>query len=571
MRKFNKVLSLISATVMSGICVLSNMGSLGSVNAATLETGLPTPTSEDYQEYMQHYADNQSINDPDVPHAGLFGDSCDLSQSPYFPVIKCQSGRSCALWSTTYYQFTYEANKLNNITTTESNTYSPVYPFSFIGPSYNWQAYDFLKDHGSVKVEDWDLNKNYNIWCDNTDAMVKALKTRVRKDYDTSINTNQASDNLDYIKSLLYGSDGTDGKILAVNTTDFWGWEYKKVKQPSSNAQELVAVRSTTTSDTDAHALTIVGYNDNIWCDMNNNKRRDPGETGAFKVANSHGTSYKNSGYVWVLYDALNKNSELSGWQDTSKVRKPIFEHMESGKNSFYYITVENRDVEFVGQLTINTNYRNSLKLYAGKNSVRRSPSNYKTIFEYDDDSTVAKYNGTLVFDYTDLIDSLESDISGKYWYMKIFGKRNSGSFKITDNFSTKISNIVTPKNGENVVTINTTVGDVNYDGKIDSLDVSKLVEYNMRTIELSDLQHYLGDFDGNGEVSISDVSALSRYVVSSGNTTSNEIKKINRLNNTLKSFMIANNYSKTELSEIERVNELGISLQKRLESMSNE
>ena len=571
MRMFKRVLSLVSATVMSGICVLSSIGSMGSVSAATPALGLPTPTASDRQEYMQHYAGVNSFNDPEVPHTGVLGTSCDLSQSAYFPVVKCQSGYSCTFWSTTYYQFTYEANKLNGITTTESNTYSPVYPFSFMGMSFNWQAYNFLKEHGSVKVEDWGLNKSYDIWCNKTDAMVKALKTRIKDDYDVTVNTNQASYNLDQIKRLLYGTDGTDGKILSINTTDFYGWEYRQVKQPSRNAQEAIAVRSTSTTVKDAHAMTVVGYDDTIWCDLNGNSNRDAGEVGAFKVANSHGTDYKNSGYVWVLYDALNKNSLVSGWQDTSKTRKPIFEHMESGRNSFYYINVENKKVEFVGQLTLNTNNRHSLQLYAGKNNVKKSPSNYKTIFEYFNADEAANYNGTLVFDYTDLMDSLASDASGRYWYIKLYGTRNSGSFKITDNFSNKISKVLTPKNGENVVTFTTTVGDVNYDGKIDSNDVSKLIDYNLGRIELSDLQHYLGDFDKDGVVSLSDVTALSQYIATRGNTSAKEISKLIILNNNLKSYMIANNYSEAEISEVNSINQLEVTLQKRLESMNYE
>ena len=60
--------------------------------------------------------------------------------------------------------------------------------------------------------------------------------------------------------------------------------------------------------------MTIVGYDDDFWVDINNNNNKDNGEIGAFKVANSWGTSVSNytNGYVWLAYDAVGDNSSVA-------------------------------------------------------------------------------------------------------------------------------------------------------------------------------------------------------------------------------------------------------------------
>ncbi len=41
-----------------------------------------------------------------------------------------------------------------------------------------------------------------------------------------------------------------------------------------------------------SHAMTIVGYNDAVWTDINSNGVIDAGEKGAFRIANSWGTGW---------------------------------------------------------------------------------------------------------------------------------------------------------------------------------------------------------------------------------------------------------------------------------------
>ena len=61
-----------------------------------------------------------------------------------------------------------------------------------------------------------------------------------------------------------------------------------------------------------AHRITIVGYNDNIWVDINGDNVVDKGEKGAFKIANSYGETKDNKGFAWMSYDAVNAVSCLT-------------------------------------------------------------------------------------------------------------------------------------------------------------------------------------------------------------------------------------------------------------------
>lgn len=174
--------------------------------------------------------------------------------------------------------------------------------------------------------------------------------------------------------------------------------------------------------------MTVVGYDDDVWCDINGNNVMEPAELGAFKVANSWGDDWCNEGYVWVAYDALNKVSAVSGnWESSEDgERNSIFDrgiYVNGSKaNAFYYIDVENKEVEYIGQLTIDTDYRNSLSVYAGRNtSISTSISNTAQKFKLvGDSSKEISYKGTIVFDYADLAEPISDYISDYNWFIRL-------------------------------------------------------------------------------------------------------------------------------------------------------
>ena len=124
---------------------------------------------------------------------------------------------------------------------------------------------------------------------------------------------------LDSVKSAL-----VNGEILAVATSS--DLQTKKIKNcragdkninPSGYkvdngfvGEEIVYANI---DNGNGHAMTIVGYNDEIWTDINANGIVDKGEMGAFKLVNSWGKDYANNGFIWLAYDSINKVSSVSG------------------------------------------------------------------------------------------------------------------------------------------------------------------------------------------------------------------------------------------------------------------
>src|SRR5204863_4321126 len=53
------------------------------------------------------------------------------------------------------------------------------------------------------------------------------------------------------------------------------------------------------------HAMTIVGFNDDIWVDLNGDGLVTANEKGALRIANSWGTGWGEAGFCWVSYQAL--------------------------------------------------------------------------------------------------------------------------------------------------------------------------------------------------------------------------------------------------------------------------
>lgn len=461
--------------------------------------------------------------------------SVDLSETSYFPPIGNQQQMgSCVAWATTYYQFTYEANKLNNIVTTKENSYSPAWTFNLWNGgldegSYNMVAYDILAKHGAVrwsenpyqttdgKLDDIDKsNFDFN-WCTDTNAMIKALDTRLTASHEIDVSS---SEDLNGIKEKLYGTDGTDGKILNIRVRvgdNFSNWTFGERLDPETGEEKNEAVVYRAEGNVDGgHAMTIVGYDDNVWCDINNNNKVDEGELGAFKVANSWGDDWCNNGYVWIAYDALNYKTSIEDNEANNTVsRISIFDRNGGHTNRFYYIDVENKSPYYIGQLEINTDYRNSLEINAERNStefinVKERLKHYKG----DIDSPIS-YDGTLVFDYDDLCEPISNYIDEYNWGVKITGNHKSLKFKVTDNLSNTIVDLGeliknTSKNEYQAdKPISLSMGDLNYNGVVDSVD-SQIFSTGI----LSNLQKYLAKNMENGTGSSSNSSYTIDYKV---------------------------------------------------------
>lgn len=265
-------------------------------------------------------------------------DSCDNSTSDAFPEIICQIGNSCTCYAITYYQMTYEYNKVmgraakddegNNI---DKNVFSPAFTYNLVnegkdnGASF-FECYDVLKDQGTTTIDKIPFKnyreKNYLTSYHGYDGIWEdALKYRISDYYqievgndeeDTSV-TSPDDEDLYEIKNAL-----AKGEVLTFAVSDFYEFEngdniatFKK-----DNKTNQIVTKYEDKGGV-AHAMTIVGYDDTIEVDINGDGIIEDGEKGAFKIANSHGAKYGNHGYMWVSYDAINNVSSVKDDKNT--------------------------------------------------------------------------------------------------------------------------------------------------------------------------------------------------------------------------------------------------------------
>ena len=243
--------------------------------------------------------------------------------------------------------------------------------------------------------------------------------------------------------SEITSNDDTDLNVIktALNNGDIlkfssyiYSWEYGNLKtNPNApenakyNNEKYVRLLS---GYEGGHGMVIVGYNDNIWCDINNNDIIDSGEMGAFKIANSWGESYGNKGFMWIAYDALNQVSCVEN-----------VEHIENRPpaiSDIYRIDVcdsyDGNDIYF--KFTLNTADRTQFNVSfdADKNG-----SEYKSYFlsdatyntssnKYAFDGTQNACDATFVYPLNDLDPEITAENFEQYNFRITIKDKNKDS-----------------------------------------------------------------------------------------------------------------------------------------------
>ena len=504
------------------------------------------------------------IEDTDTPsldsNSGLSSSShnlpkvVDLSTDESFPKVGDQGQYgSCTAWATTYYQFGYEVAAMNgwNAKNDTTKQFSPKWTYNIInngvdeGSSYD-SAYFLLSKQGAVRFSEFTPSNNVNKtdtsefteWYLDTNGMKNALKYRISDYYHRSFANTRTAETpivspnsacLTTMKSLL-----NSGKILTIST-DFGEWDYQNLTsqyKSSLNGQYVCIKQYDPDGKRSGHAMAIVGYDDNISYDLNGDGVIQTYEKGAFKIVNSWGTNYGNDGFIWVMYDALNKVSNTD--KQNVSTRKPIFDSY-----GYYYINVEEYSLDLIAEVSLSQTTRNEVKLKLGQSDYSSTaPSNYAyTMLQYNGGDNFnfsglsnSKSSATFVFDYGTL---LKAEMSRQNFYVTITDKD-------TGNPTTINSIKLIVKRGKNVVndTINKVidryailykyslgkVGDINNDNIIDTRDITDLQNYLSGTLDLSANDKLVADVNGDGEISVNDVLALQYYVAGINDNFANGI-----------------------------------------------
>jgi PKD repeat protein len=368
-----------------------------------------------------------TVTDPDLDNdfesAGNTGDvsteafggvlpaAVDNSTLAAFPSIGQQAWNSCVGWAMGYYQWSHNNGVALgwNSKTDATKKCSPKHIYTMINGgvdngAYFSDAFNMLQKHGCISWANFPEDNNYRAWNTNPDHWRAGLSFRSNAvQYVYNLDT-QAG--LDQAKQLL-----TNGYVLTYGTY-INSWVFTTVKanpnagaNPLAGQQALLYVNGTNGS----HAMTLVGYDDNAWVDVNGNNAVDAGELGVFKIANSWGTGWRNGGYAYVPYDALKPVSAVAGGPFSG--RQPAFQ----SRLAYHQPPRAQSGVayrpRYLAKFTVNHGARNQLSLRFGHSSAAGTAATTTiTPFALMNKGGAYAFNGTttavpatFVMDVTDL------------------------------------------------------------------------------------------------------------------------------------------------------------------------
>ncbi|HET9958014.1 MAG TPA: hypothetical protein VFQ61_26130, partial [Polyangiaceae bacterium] len=292
----------------------------------------------------------------------------DNSTSPAFPEIRDQgSENSCVAFAVGYYQYTYALGKLlgwNNKNSINTTKVSPkfLYNLANSGGDYGTgpgTVHDILRTQGALTWSEFPYSgdasnpTNYLAW--PTTAALWKSALRYKSLGPASVGSPTEPGGIEQAKSLL-----ANGQVLTFSTY-IYSWEFEQVdNDPSTSADDGLVGQQIATwqnGSDGGHEATLVGYNDDLWVDINANGVVDSGEKGAFKIANSWGASWKNAGYAWVAYDALRAVSQVPNGP-SSDLRMPLIGGIMAlaGANTNY-------QPKLLAEFTVSTASRGELRL----------------------------------------------------------------------------------------------------------------------------------------------------------------------------------------------------------------
>ncbi len=390
----------------------------------------------------------------------------DNSSLPYFPPIRNQGSQgSCVAFSTTYYQATHMiamANDWDTKNNDNTNKFSPKWTYNLTNNgndngSNQINAYRLFVEQGIATWSDVPYDENYLEWPSESNIWQNAAKYKPDRvgylqvwDGTYTPVTNESDETLKSIKQLL-----SNGYVLSFNTS-MSNWVYKPILDNTStdNENNLVGraacyMRNTNNSNDVGHTLTIVGYCDDVWVDINNNMVIDEGEKGAFKIANSWGSNWGidpytqnttyGDGFIWLCYDALNKVSSVTGAPPGHTERLPAIDD----ENTAYWMSVKPVIQPYLlAEITVSHSKRNQLNYEIGYSLVdQTSPTIVWTPYvlnrntgECSFDGTNLYSTGTIVLDYTNLILKNNLMSAGVKWYVRVTDTTSDGNHGVIHN-----------------------------------------------------------------------------------------------------------------------------------------
>ncbi len=387
-----------------------------------------------------------------IAAGGPLPESVDNSELPSFPPIGDQGQLgSCVAFGSTYYQGTHEYGLVNGINnkSPSNSIFSPKWTYNLLNKGVDggldiFSTYQLFAQSGYGSLATFPYDTNYRAWDLHPQDWITALNSRTNPAHLVA-GIGGSTQNLQAIKQLL-----NNGHVLTFGTyVDSWVFAYVQADPSEENnphAGELAAAWMNGYNG--GHCMTIVGYDDNIWIDINNNGEVDEGEKGAFLIANSWGAEWGNAGFVWVAYDAFLAQSAVANGPNQGRV--PLGDALNSNVVTVVPLA-QAYTPKLIAQFSLTQSERDQIAIWVGISGTETTTP-VKTIQSfpllhqggnYRFDGTAPKSNQTATFamDLSDLISAVNEPMQRFYL---IVGDNQKGrpttlqSFTLIDNVNNK-------------------------------------------------------------------------------------------------------------------------------------
>ncbi len=282
---------------------------------------------------------------------------------PYFPGIFNQTGGSCAQSSGIHYNFTYAINaaRNNSVNGSLKNSYPSHYTYNFLNDGDDQNGSWYFDGWNIIDANGCPNESNYSnsiacdgkFWMNGYNNYYQGMKNKVLDIFTIKI---QNEEGLNTLKNWLY--NGVDGKTIG-GIANFSAGVYDYIYL--LNSSNSIIHQFDTVSN---HAMTIVGYDDEIKydynkdgkftnnIDLNNDQVIDvrDWEIGAVKIANSWGTTWGMNGFAFVMYKVLAEKEENGGiWNNMIHIikAKDSYSPKITGKVSIDHTSREKLKISF--------------------------------------------------------------------------------------------------------------------------------------------------------------------------------------------------------------------------------
>jgi hypothetical protein len=370
--------------------------------------------------------------------------SVDNSTLKYFPPIRSQGGTgSCAQWAYVYYALTHMTAMAREWDVKNGGNafiMSPKFTYNVMNDGVNSGSpggWYLPKIHGCATWAEWPWDGDYREW--PTDAAIWRSALNNRPGINAGIMNVDTPAGLAEAKVQL-----VNGYVLAfgiyINSAQ---WTLIG-NDPHTSEDDALAGKSIchwVNGTNGGHAMTIVGYNDTVWTDINGNGLVEAGEKGAFRVANSWGTGWKDSGFCWISFDALKAISAVPGAPSSGRLPAFHSSYVASITGSTSYTPM------VLAEFTLSHKKRNQLKVWLGTSTVSATtpatlwPTQSMLFPVFDFWGGAYAFDGSetatdihFVMDFSALAPS---DGGARRWYLKLTDN-TSGDPTTLKNFTVK-------------------------------------------------------------------------------------------------------------------------------------